>query len=324
MEDEENIVEELYERTNRLFYNFYATKFNNGNGTFRNLNPYERARFFCLQGLYNNRVMNAPKDEWTNWKNYELPKTPREHAITPETVWLNPHLHKDFRVINISDELKPLLINTKSDKKSRNSPFVKMFIELDIQINANFKIWGITVVDFNQLKDKTVVPLEDIDLINTNLLMITAHVEHENKIIPFNLTLGPLGINTKTFPPKYRKMIIKCIDLAVCCIDLINNNSKDVEIIFKNKINIEQRIKVNKCPKYNVVLIRPFGKFKEYCYLFEQQARHFIYNCKFIVRGHFRHFYSDKWKTKKGEILWIKPYWKGQGLIKNNPYKVVK
>jgi hypothetical protein len=77
--------------------------------------------------------------------------------------------------------------------------------------------------------------------------------------------------------------------------------------------------KNNTIPQVKHVVIR--GKLKRYMYAL-RKGEAFRYSYKFWVRGHFRHFRSDRFKLKQGLTTWVFPYVKGQGILVEKQYQL--
>lgn len=73
------------------------------------------------------------------------------------------------------------------------------------------------------------------------------------------------------------------------------------------------------------VFIKAKGKFKKYINQFNQDDNDDSNKLthRFLIRGHWRHFRSEKFVYKQGEKIWIKPFWKGGGIVINKDYKVI-
>jgi len=50
----------------------------------------------------------------------------------------------------------------------------------------------------------------------------------------------------------------------------------------------------------------------------------FTYSHRFWVRGHWRHLKHKRFKQKRGQIIWIPPYIKGQGSLIEKRYKLTE
>ena len=103
-------------------------------------------------------------------------------------------------------------------------------------------------------------------------------------------------------------------------------HSKDIkliEVIRSNK-NRARRIKNNKLPLPSSTRVTLTGELLIYMNkLFS--SGHINYSHKFWVRGHWRTLRDEeRYKEKAGTKVWIYPYIKGQGVLVNKTYKVIK
>jgi hypothetical protein len=92
------------------------------------------------------------------------------------------------------------------------------------------------------------------------------------------------------------------------------------QILEKN----EKRVNRGKCPLPIKMSIVIDGKLKHYLNNYERESTRNPFSFRFWVRGHFRHLFSDKWKNKKGQTIWVLPYLKGQGILINKNYELVR
>lgn len=107
-------------------------------------------------------------------------------------------------------------------------------------------------------------------------------------------------------------------------INFLNNPEVSfIETNFNKTQNIK-RISKGKLPLPTRTIIQINGELKRYLYNYETQNKNNPYSHKFWVRGHFRHFNSDKYKLKKGQVKWILPFTKGKGILINKTYEVVQ
>ena len=111
-------------------------------------------------------------------------------------------------------------------------------------------------------------------------------------------------------------------------VDLVEGNDEDiytVDIITTQEQNLK-RIKRGKIPFPTKVFIKAKKEFKKYVQEFnknyEDNKKGFGY--KFLVMGHVRHFRAERYKHVKGSKIWIKPFWKGEGIVVSKEYKVIE
>jgi hypothetical protein len=104
---------------------------------------------------------------------------------------------------------------------------------------------------------------------------------------------------------------------------MVDGNDEDLEIVTVNTSKEQnlKRIKRRQIPMPTKVFIKAKGEFKQYVKKFNQDdIKELSY--RFLVRGHFRHFRSDKFIYKKGEKTWIKPFYKGKGIVISKDYVI--
>ena len=122
----------------------------------------------------------------------------------------------------------------------------------------------------------------------------------------------------------------KHVQTLVCnIIDMVEGNDEDLEIttIHTTQEQNLKRIKRRKVPFPTKVFIRANKQFKQYIKDFneeDEECKETKLTCKFLVRGHWKHFRAERYVRKRGEKTWVKPFYKGQGIVVAKPYKVIK
>jgi hypothetical protein len=97
-------------------------------------------------------------------------------------------------------------------------------------------------------------------------------------------------------------------NLISAYVDLEKPNDPKKDIRLTNKYDPRDRERTK--PKYSY--IRVYGDLKKYSESYNKEKRRYTTsNEAIIVRGHFRHYKSDRYKAVKGKTLWIPPYIKG-------------
>jgi hypothetical protein len=121
------------------------------------------------------------------------------------------------------------------------------------------------------------------------------HTEKEDK----------LGISIMKRAMFYALNVANLISSSV---NLENPNDPKRDVRITNKYDPKDRERTK--PKYSY--IRVFGNTKKYSESYNKAKRKYIHsNIPIVVRGHFRHYKSDRYKAVRGKTLWIPPYIKG-------------
>jgi len=107
-------------------------------------------------------------------------------------------------------------------------------------------------------------------------------------------------------------------------LDFLNNPEIQIIEHVPSEERNQKRIGKGKIPIPTRANIRITGKLKVYLDNFQKQSEQYGYSHRFWVRGHFRNLRSEKWTHKQGQKIWILPYIKGQGILINKTYQVVK
>jgi hypothetical protein len=95
--------------------------------------------------------------------------------------------------------------------------------------------------------------------------------------------------------------------------------------IQKSDKNNERRLKHGKIPIPTVHMIKVTGQTKRYIDEFRVRGHfHAKYTHRFWVRGHWKHFTSDRYKDMKGKRTWVLPFVKGSGMLIEKVYELKK
>ena len=228
-------------------------------------------------------------------------------------------INKELRLVEIEEDLIPLLENTDNKIFYRPLFFPTIFINNDFKFE-NFIIKGLLIED---------VPSEK-DLLIYLIAMDTDTYELTISIII--LTAG----GTKLFRPppgeteERTEKFNDYIKNIVCnIIDMVEGNDEDLEVttIETTPEQNAKRIKRGKVPFPTKVFIRANKQFKQYVKDFNdahEECEETKLTCKFLVRGHWMHFRAERYVHKKGEKTWVKPFYKGQRIVVAKPYRIIK
>jgi len=132
-------------------------------------------------------------------------------------------------------------------------------------------------------------------------------------------------IDEENVPTHDKKSMRHCKNVvaqfAYNLVNMINNQSKDFEYIELFAGNNEKRIKRGKAPQRDVTFLRLSGELKIYAkYYSENRGK---INVRYLVRGHWREFKSERYKESKGKKKWIYPFYKGDPTMELINKKVI-
>lgn len=132
---------------------------------------------------------------------------------------------------------------------------------------------------------------------------------------------GLIPKDTKVETTKYSRAEIKALNnVTLNFLDLLQTPDVFLVPIHRERANLRrQRQGKLPLPDGSKVYVRP--SIRRYIYEIKESGA-WTYSHAFWVRGHFRHLRSEFWKEKRGQIIWIKPFVKGKGILIKKPYKM--
>lgn len=229
-------------------------------------------------------------------------------------------INKELRLVEIEKDLIPLIEYTDNKIFYRPLFFPTVFINNDF-IFENFIIKGLLIEDVPTQKDILIyliaMDLDSNELMASMIILAAEKVETQTYRTP--------GTETKESSERFNKYV----QTLVCnIIDMVEGNDEDLEVttIHMSAEQNLKRIKRRKIPFPTKVFIRANKEFKQYIKDFnevDEECKETKLTCKFLVRGHWMHFRSARYVRKQGEKTWIKPFYKGQGIVIAKPYKVI-
>jgi len=251
------------------------------------------------------------------------------------------------KVVHIDKELLPSIINTDNELFFRNTGLPVMFINQEFQYNDNILIKGMMIANTKELMDKAdpLIKMELAfkdkgDMFKPHLLLLVLYIEtmtqdmlKDNPGASAGCIENWLGFTLENYREKYRddedKRRVKICEyvstLACNIIDVMNHDVETIEIntIVSTREENDKRIKRGKPPIPTKVYIRPKSEHRNYYVNLNNEVRELGHSShRYIVRGHWRHLRSDKWKQKKGTSIWIKMQIRGKGIFVEKKYKL--
>ncbi len=245
-------------------------------------------------------------------------------------------INKTLRLVEIEEDLINLVKNTDNNIFHRPLFFPTVFINNNIEYDdAIIKgiliseaithgegqqiLYGDIYKDYEKYANDYAIAFilidRKINFVNISLLSLIT----EEKIQPGLTDTEIRSINIDNF---VRNMVVNIVDM----VEGIDRDLSVITIETTKEQNLK-RIKRGQLPFPTKVFIKAQGEFKKYVQKFntdvqEYERRKILH--KFMVRGHWRHFRSERYKIEtKAKPKWIKPFWKGEGIPIAKEYKLV-
>ncbi len=225
---------------------------------------------------------------------------------------------EDFRVMEVKDDLYNVLKHTDNKLFYRHCPYASFFINREFRCN-DLIAKGVLVVDLDQEKHLDVSSQKDLYI---TFLAIDKDFPHSEYSSYFKLSEIDIKITgetmTKSEAQNLNTLTHNIAAFVVSLIDFINSE-KEVEYVAQHyhEQNKKRKLK-GKSRIPTTVYIKLHSALRLYVEDFHQKTM-LKYSHKFIVRGHFKHLLSKIYKQARGRKIWIRPFWKGEGVkIKKN------
>jgi hypothetical protein len=239
----------------------------------------------------------------------------------------NQDINEYLRLVEIEEDLIPLIINTDNKIFYRPLFFPCVFLNNEIKFE-HVLIKGMLMYDNEAKRDYTVTAV-CLDLIDYGFYTIVFGLVEKDEDRRLLKTKEDVEFSIR-LDDYLRKIICNFVDL-------VEGNDDDIDIveIITTKEQNLKKIKRGKIPFPTKVFIKAKKEFKKYTQEFNKNYEEFNKNednkkglgglgHKFLVIGHFRHFRAERYKRVKGSKIWIKPFWKGEGIAISKEYKIIE
>lgn len=236
-----------------------------------------------------------------------------------------------FRILDIDNSIMDLILYTDNAAFFRSIFLPAFFINNTFEF-GNYYIKGILIYQCLWKDDGVVI---DDNIIPNDIRIYFVSFD-TNRLITSDFDISLRKIEKEEVGTKIRiffqeekenlKEIFDRVLLIVCnVIDLIEGNKEELDIreIKRSPVQNEKRIKRGKIPIKDRIVIKPKRQLLDYIKDFEKDYEKFHYSHKFVVRGHWRHFRSERYKYAQGKKTWIRPYIKGEGLLIQKSYTLI-
>lgn len=237
----------------------------------------------------------------------------------------------DIHVFRVEEDIIGLIQKTDSKREYIPCPFPKMFIDGEIKINDNIKLFGLFVHDINSNTNKPYFENKLKERLPDSIYikgMVKVKYKNDYFIMPYFNAIGN-GMGGLEMDEELKKYLPnnlpEQVDMFICSfLNFINH--PDVETIprvYEEKEKIKHQTK-GKVVKSSMQTIKVTGKTRIYIEnlrsLFGGKIE---WSHSFWVRGHFMKLQSERYKNKRGKTVWRVPHIKGKGQLIKKEYEVV-
>lgn len=289
---------------------------------------------------YNKIIAPDPFISITNMLAWHEDMNPKQRAKMDDEAKQTMELFKQFffmpqniakaKTVYLDKDLMPSILNTDNKIFFRNTGLPVMFINEDFKYKNNL-IKGILIANAKDLSDhmdpgtvmEFVIEGRDMKLFDS-LLFMWVYIDYtDGSETWMSFTTNDL----KKYPDKARQNICKFIGTIACnIIDFMNQDVEDIDINIINTTHEEnnKRIRKGKPPIAQKVYIRPKSEVRNYYINFNKELEDIRRRPthRYLVRGFWRHYRSDKRKNVQGKSIWVKCYIRGKGIFIEKKYKL--
>lgn len=215
-------------------------------------------------------------------------------------------------MLKIDKDVLNTLLDTDNQHFYRPLMSSFLFLNIDLEFNQRL-VKGICLIDDGDIGKKQLsAMLVYFDLTDMTENHIVFKIGNNDDDIEFNK-------KELSFVNKLRNIVCNIVDLIgddtlVNIVTVERDEKRNQKRLSKGKIAIPKKI-----------VIKPKTEFKLYVEKYNKQREDFQYSHRFPVRGHWRHYRSERYSIEKqGTSKWIKPFFKGEGILIKKEYEVKK
>jgi hypothetical protein len=283
----------------------------------------------------------------TNDEQFTIDRLP--NVMVGVTIIVGEVMHR-CPVLLVDKTLETLITDTKPQTSQINMPYTGFFINKKFECEDGGCIMGIYVADLSEipsnaflesksLRCKSNPAMSKSKSIQERIALFFVHLDKSSisfimtdvdDVLKNSRNIRSCSDGKRVVSTTIRKTMHEAMEYALNVASLITNHTdlknprnpkRDVQLHPYYPDEASRRQKDNN----RMSIIRVFGALKEYTreYNKAKLRHHNNYNTYgWVVRGHWRHFNSDRFRQKKGKMVWIPPYVKGMG--KELYQKVIK
>jgi hypothetical protein len=231
-------------------------------------------------------------------------------------------INKELRLVELENDLIPLVENTDNKVFFRPLFFPSIFINNDFRFE-DLIIKGVYITECHTEKGTCSYFLHHPDVNDYAIFAVAADVnegcEYHLSIAFIDKAMGSPFLDSKEENSKLKRCSEYVRTLICNVVDMVEGNTNDLSVVTietTREQNIK-RIRRKQIPIPTRVVIRSKDEFRKYVKKFNsdmEKSRSGKLGHKVLVIGHYRHFRDEKFKNVKGTKKWIFPYWKGEGI----------
>ena len=251
-------------------------------------------------------------------------------------------INSELRLIELEKDLIPLVESTDNKIFFRPLFFHSIFINNDFSFE-DLVVKGIYMTECHTDAGSSSYYLHHPDVNDYAIFAVAADTnigcEYYLSIALVDEVIGSQFLDSKDENKKLKRCAEYLRNIICNVVDMVEGNTDDLSVVTieTTKEQNLKRIKRKQVPIPTRVVIRAKGEFKKYVEKFNsdysenedgkdekdgKEGRKLGY--KFLVRGHFRHFRNEKFINVKNTKKWIKPFWKGEGIVVAKEYDIKK
>ena len=234
----------------------------------------------------------------------------------------------NFRLVEIEKSMIPMLESTDNTFEYRPLFLPMIFIDNEFHVK-NYTFKGIFVLDMTYSEVTNEPPVKDLMMLSVGVNLreqneryVWTRLSGDGKLTKINIS-GGLNEELEEFALESQKNYVRTI--VVNLLDLIDNKGEEETIIqttiTKTREQNKKRVKRGKIPLPSKIFIRPSDSFRTVVEEFNSHEGT-SHRYRYMVRGHFRRYKSERFKNLENKKKWIKPHYRGKGITILKGYKV--
>lgn len=229
-------------------------------------------------------------------------------------IWLTPG---DFYSFTPEKDVLELMLQTDNRIYARKTPFPDMYFPLYLEEpNMGIQSSGIMSITSGDMKAIfTMFGLKDTKTGNVKFRPGSYTIKGET------VTRSPTFITMHTGIRQMNNYMKKVMVLWCNLIDFITMPDVEYKIQRRNPVREMKRAREGKPPLPTSLIVRVKGNTKRYLSQYtgmggKKRAHE--------VRGHYRHLHSDWYKNKQGDVIWVPPHIRGEGVPIKKDYQIIE